>query len=116
MRHRFARYILILAMAALSLPGQTAQEVYERFRAWLAQQGWEVTGFDPAERAVAVARANAAKLGVKLSTEIKSYEEFDFGENRWDLILLSYVGGREMNAQVTRSLKPGGIVILEAFH
>src|SRR2546423_521658 len=59
---------------------------------WLAQQGWEVTGFDPAERAVAVARANAAKLGVKLITEIKSYEQFDFGENRWDLILLSYIG------------------------
>jgi 2-polyprenyl-3-methyl-5-hydroxy-6-metoxy-1,4-benzoquinol methylase len=83
---------------------------------WLAQQGWEVTGFDPAERAVALARANAAKLGVKINTEIKGYEEFDFGENRWDLVLLSYVGAREMNSVVTRSLKPGGIVIVEAFH
>ena len=83
---------------------------------WLAQQGWDVTGFDPAERAVALAVANAAKLGVKLTTQIKGYEDFDFGENRWDLILLSYVGGREMNTRVTRSLKPGGIVVLEAFH
>jgi SAM-dependent methyltransferase len=83
---------------------------------WLAQHGWDVTGFDPAERAVALARANATKLGVKLTTEIKGYEEFNFGQDRWDLILLSYVGGREMNEVVTRSLRPGGIVILEAFH
>jgi SAM-dependent methyltransferase len=83
---------------------------------WLAQQGWDVTGFDPAERAVALARANAAKLGVKLTTEVKGAEEFDFGQDRWDLILLSYVGAREMNEVVTKALRPGGIVILEAFH
>jgi 2-polyprenyl-3-methyl-5-hydroxy-6-metoxy-1,4-benzoquinol methylase len=83
---------------------------------WLAQQGWDVTGFDPAERAVALARARAAKLGVKLTTEIKGDEEFDFGQDRWDLILLSYVGGRDVKDRVTQSLKPGGIVILEAFH
>ena len=53
---------------------------------------------------------------MKLTTQIKGYEEFDFGQDRWDLILLSYVGGRELNDQVTRSLKAGGIVILEAFH
>jgi len=83
---------------------------------WLAQQGWDVTGFDPAEQAVAAARATAAKLGVKITTEIKGYEDFDFGESRWDLVLLSYVGGREMNKTVIRSLKPGGIVVIEAFH
>jgi len=83
---------------------------------WLAQEGWEVTGFDPAERAVALARTNAAKFGVKLSTEIKGYEDFEFGENRWDLIVLSYVGGRQMKDVITRALRPGGIVILEAFH
>ncbi len=83
---------------------------------WLAQQGWDVTGFDPADRAVALARANAVKAGVKLTTEVKGYEEFDFGSDRWDLIVLSYVGGRELVAQVGRSLRPGGIVILEGFH
>ncbi len=83
---------------------------------WLAQQGWDVTGFDPAERAVALAKTNAAKLGVKLTTEIKGYEDFDFGENRWDLIVLSYVGGREFKDRVPRALRPGGIVVLEAFH
>lgn len=61
---------------------------------WLAQQGWTVTGFDPAEKAVALAAQNAAALNVKLRSEIKTFDEFDFGDQQWDLILLSYVGAR----------------------
>ena len=83
---------------------------------WLAQQGWTVTGFDPAERAVALARETAAKLGLDLNTEVKRMEDFDFGERRWDLILLSYVGGREMAEVLQRALKPGGVLVIEAFH
>jgi SAM-dependent methyltransferase len=83
---------------------------------WLAQQGWDVTGFDPAEKAVALARQTAEELGVKLHTEITGMEDFDFGERRWDLILLSYVGGREAPGRVQRALKPGGVLVLEAFH
>jgi SAM-dependent methyltransferase len=83
---------------------------------WLAQQGWNVTGFDPAEKAVALARQNAEKLGLKLTTEVKSLEQFDFGESKWDLILLSYVGGREARERIQRALKPGGILVVEAFH
>jgi SAM-dependent methyltransferase len=37
---------------------------------WLADQGWETTGYDPAEKAVALARETAAKAGVKLTTVI----------------------------------------------
>jgi 2-polyprenyl-3-methyl-5-hydroxy-6-metoxy-1,4-benzoquinol methylase len=83
---------------------------------WLAQQGWDVTGFDPAEKAVAVAAEAAKKLGVRLKTEIKGMEDFEFGERRWDLIVLSYVGGREMTAVFERALKPGGLLVVEAFH
>ncbi len=83
---------------------------------WLAQAGWDVTGFDPAERAVALARQNAQKVGVRLTAEVKGMEDFNFGEGRWDLIVLSYVGARELNDIVPRSLRPGGILVLEAFH
>src|SRR6476646_7374483 len=83
---------------------------------WLAQQGWDVTGFDPAERAVALAEDNAKKLGVRLKTEIKRMEDYDFGQNRWDMILLSYVGGREFAAKLQRALKPGGVIVVEGFH
>ena len=83
---------------------------------YLAQQGWAVTGFDPADKAVAQANATAAKLGVKLTTVIQGSEDFDFGENRWDLVVLSYVTVRDIADRVVRSLKPGGIVVVEAFH
>jgi len=83
---------------------------------YLAQQGWTVTGFDPADKAVAQANATAAKLGVKLNAVVQGEEDFDFGENRWDLIVLSYVGAREFVDRVVRSLKPGGIVVVEGFH
>jgi 2-polyprenyl-3-methyl-5-hydroxy-6-metoxy-1,4-benzoquinol methylase len=83
---------------------------------WLAQQGWDVTGFDPAEKAVALAQNTAARLGVKIHTEIKGTETFDFGDRRWDLILISYAGGRGMTDQVQRALRPGGILIIESFH
>jgi 2-polyprenyl-3-methyl-5-hydroxy-6-metoxy-1,4-benzoquinol methylase len=83
---------------------------------WLAQQGWDVTGFDPADKAVALAVENAGKLGVRLKTEIKGTEDFDFGESRWDLIVLSWVGVRGFEAKIQRALKPGGIVVVEAAH
>jgi 2-polyprenyl-3-methyl-5-hydroxy-6-metoxy-1,4-benzoquinol methylase len=83
---------------------------------WLAQQGWTVTGFDPAEKAVALAQQNASKLGTAITTRIARVEEFDFGENQWDLIVLSYVGARGFSDKVQRALKPGGVVMLEAFH
>jgi SAM-dependent methyltransferase len=83
---------------------------------WLAQQGWSVTGFDPADQAVVLARQIAQHLGLHLNTEITTEERFDFGENRWDLILFSYVGVRGVTEKVERALKPQGIVVMEAFH
>jgi 2-polyprenyl-3-methyl-5-hydroxy-6-metoxy-1,4-benzoquinol methylase len=83
---------------------------------WLAQQGWDVTGFDPAEKAVALAQNTARKLNLNLKTEIKRTEDFDFGERRWDLILVSYAGGRGMADVVQRALKPGGVLVIEGFH
>jgi SAM-dependent methyltransferase len=35
---------------------------------YLAQRGWDSVGFDPADRAVAAAREQAARLGVKITT------------------------------------------------
>ena len=83
---------------------------------YLAQQGWDSVGFDPAERAVAAAQEQAGKLGVKITTHVARAEDFDWGDSRWDLIVLSYVGGREYVKQVMRALRPGGMLILEGFH
>jgi SAM-dependent methyltransferase len=83
---------------------------------YLAQQGWTVTGFDPADRAVAAARQEAARLGVNLTTIVARDDQFEFKKDAWDLVVLSYVGGREYADRVFETLKPGGLVVVEAFH
>jgi SAM-dependent methyltransferase len=83
---------------------------------YLAQQGWDSVGFDPAERAVAAAREQAAKLGVKITAQVARAEDFDWGNASCDLIVLSYVGTREYTAKVFRALRPGGMVVVEGFH
>lgn len=83
---------------------------------YLAQQGWSVTGFDPADRAVAAARQEAERLGVKLTAIVARDDQFEFKKDAWDLVVLSYVGGREYADRVFDTLKPGGMVVVEAFH
>jgi 2-polyprenyl-3-methyl-5-hydroxy-6-metoxy-1,4-benzoquinol methylase len=110
--------VFLVEIASGRKPG-TALDVgmgQGRNSVWLAQHGWDVTGFDPAEKAVALAQENARKLGVNLKTEIKTMEDFDFGQSRWDLILLSYVGARGLTEKVQQALKPGGVVVIEGFH
>lgn len=83
---------------------------------FLAQQGWNVTGFDPADEGVRQARAEANRLGLKIRTEVNTFEKFDFGENRWDLIVLTYEPTRAIAPKVVRALKPGGAVVVEDRH
>jgi 2-polyprenyl-3-methyl-5-hydroxy-6-metoxy-1,4-benzoquinol methylase len=83
---------------------------------YLAQQGWQVTGVDVADKALAYAQKRAAATGVQLTTELADMAKYDWGTNKWDLIVLSYAGGRDYATRVAKALKPGGIVVLEAFH
>ena len=82
---------------------------------FLAQQGWDVTGFDPAEEAVRIANRNAASVGVKIRTIVARDDQFDFGAAQWDLIVVTYV--RDLTAHdaavFQRALKPGGMVVYE---
>jgi 2-polyprenyl-3-methyl-5-hydroxy-6-metoxy-1,4-benzoquinol methylase len=83
---------------------------------YLAKQGWEVTGIDRAEGALAVARQHANKQGVKITPILQTAEEFDWGREQWDLIALLYVNAVRKNIDKLReSLKPGGLVVVEAF-
>ena len=83
---------------------------------YLAQQGWQVTGVDVAEKALAYAQNRAKQQGVKITTVVYDMAKYDWGTNEWDLIVLSYAGGREYAPRVAKALKTGGIVVLEAFH
>ncbi len=85
---------------------------------FLAAKGWEVTGFDIAEKGLAAARAEAARRGVKITVVKSRYEDFDFGERKWDLVLFSYawvpLGDAALVKRVRASLKPEGLVVVEA--
>lgn len=83
---------------------------------YLAQLGWDVTGFDPAERAVAAGQDQARRLGLNLTALVMRDDQFEFGKEQWDLIVLSYVGFRALVPQLYESLRPGGLVVVEAFH
>ena len=48
---------------------------------YLAQQGWESHGFDPADRAVAAAQERARALGVTITTTIATDDAYDWGES-----------------------------------
>jgi SAM-dependent methyltransferase len=85
---------------------------------FLATQGWEVTGFDISDVGVTLAQEAAQKRGVKLEALVEDADRFDYGRQRWDLVV-----GMYMHAVITRnaekimdSLKPGGIIVVEGFH
>ena len=82
---------------------------------FLAQQGWDVTGFDPSEEGVLQARERAAKLGLHLRALVVSEQDFDPGMAQWDLIVMTYVrrvppGDAE---RFCRALRPNGIFVYE---
>ena len=85
---------------------------------FLATQGWEVTGFDISDVGVQLAREAAQQRGVKLTAVVEDADRFDYGRQRWDLVV-----GMYMHAVITRnaekimeSLKPGGLLVVEGFH
>jgi ketosteroid isomerase-like protein len=82
----------------------------------LAKLGWDVTGFDRAEGALAMARQQAKDQGLRITPVLQSDDEFDWGQERWDLVALLYFSAvRENAAKIRASLKPGGLVVIEAF-
>lgn len=80
---------------------------------YLARLGWDVTGFDPADRAVALAQSRAESLELKLTTAVALDTTFDYGREQWDLILYCWGNPTESASKVPDALRPGGIVVVE---
>jgi 2-polyprenyl-3-methyl-5-hydroxy-6-metoxy-1,4-benzoquinol methylase len=86
---------------------------------YLAQQGWDVIGFDISQKALDASRLNAEKAGVYIKTIKSSYSKFDFGTEKWDLIVLIFAWAPMSDPDfVTRlhtSLRMGGKIVFEHF-
>ena len=80
---------------------------------YLASLGWDVWGFDPAEGGIAIAQKRAKDLGLTLHTSPVRDSDYDFGKQRFDLILFSWTMPVVPIEKVIDSLKTGGIVVME---
>ncbi len=80
---------------------------------YLAQLGWDVYGFDHSKVAVAEAQKQAVFQKLKLHTAAVSDSEYDFGKERFDLIVFSWSMPLIDTRKVIDSLKPGGTVLME---
>jgi len=80
---------------------------------YLAKLGWEVWGFDPADAGVAIAQKRAKELGLTLHTAAVRDSEYDFGKERFDVILFSWTMPLVPVQRVIDALKHGGIVVVE---
>jgi SAM-dependent methyltransferase len=80
---------------------------------YLASLGWQVWGFDPADAGIALAQKRASELGLTLHTDAVRDSDYDFGKEKFDLVLFSWTMPLVPVGKVFDSLEPGGIVVME---
>lgn len=84
---------------------------------WLATLGWEVTGVDFSEVAIAKARARAEREEVRVDFVCTDLLEYEPAPEAFELVLLLYFhlaaeALRQVLAKATRALAPGGTFLL----
>lgn len=87
---------------------------------FLAEQGHAVTSVDLSEVGLKKAEALAAERGVGLTTCHADLERYVFGSASWDAVVSIYCHlpdtmRRDVHRRVVESLRPGGVLILEAY-
>ena len=101
----------------LLLPG----EGEGRNGVYAAAKGWRVDAFDQSSIGKKKALALARERGVEIRYSVCALEDFPFGQNQYDAVGLIYVHVNPasrviLHRNALESLKPGGSLILEAFH
>ncbi len=109
----------LLGMPAgkLLLPG----EGEGRNAVWAALNGWEVLAIDYSVSGQKKALELAKNNKVKINYDLQDLEEMNLPDNTFDAIALIYVHlpetiRQKVHNELLKSLKPSGILILEAFH
>ncbi len=88
---------------------------------WLAEQGLQVTTFDFSPRGVEKALALAARRGVAIDASVADITTYPWPGDAYDVIaaiFFQYLGPVErpaVFAGIRRSLKPGGLLLLEGY-
>ncbi len=86
---------------------------------FLASRGWDVTGFDVSRAGLDRAREVARRQSLNIHFVQSASETFEYGVNRWDLLLLCYawvpLSDPAFAARLKRSLKSSGLIVFEHF-
>ena len=83
---------------------------------YLASQGWGVTGFDISDEGLRLARTAAQEQKLTLEAIDADMAKWDYGVEKWDLVVLIYSGCDDRWDAVKRGVKRGGLVVVEGFH
>jgi SAM-dependent methyltransferase len=88
---------------------------------WLAEQGLDVLSVDASPVGLDKAKKLAAKRGVALKTHLLDIADYDWREERFDVVagIFFQFAGPELRdaifAGMVRTLKPGGLLILQGY-
>jgi SAM-dependent methyltransferase len=84
---------------------------------YLAKAGWRVTGFDISLDGLIAARATAQHAGVKIDTVLQGWKEFEFGAEKWDLIVMIYawvpINEPSLRERIIAGMCPSGLLVFE---
>lgn len=113
----FREQLINLKPGKLLLPaeGEGRNAIYA------ALKGWQVTAFDFSEAGYKKAMELAEQRGITISYQVTDATQFACEPESMDAVALIYahfppVLRQEMHHKIISWLKPGGTVILEAFH
>jgi SAM-dependent methyltransferase len=84
---------------------------------WLATLGWDVTGVDYSEVAIAKARARAEREGMRVAFACADLLDYEAAVGAFDLVVVLYLhipadGRRRVLSQASAALVPGGTFVL----
>lgn len=82
---------------------------------FLAQKGYKVTGIDISSVAVKKAYLLANEFGVKIKGVVASLQDYKIAPNSYDAIICFYYVDRSLLEKIKTWLKPGGVLIYEAY-
>lgn len=124
---RYARPTFIFGKSAAQFLAENYQYIpYEgsvldmgmgegRNAVFLAQKGYKVTGVDLSSVAVKKSYLLAQEFGVKIKGVVASLKDYKIPPASFDAIICFYWVDRSMTEKIKTWLKPGGVLIYEAY-
>lgn len=86
-----------------------------RHAVFLAQKGYDVLGIDISSVALKKTKQLAREYKVRVDTILGSFKSYKFQEGQFDAIINFYFVDEGINNKLQKYLKPGGILVYEAF-